>query len=101
MMTDNGQHSDAELHSSAGSTNAAGAPVVSRTASRARNAASPAGPGQTAAYATAQPALAPDAGSASGWALPPPPKEWGAIDLGGIAATLPAPGVYPGTSAPH
>ena len=32
---------------------------------------------------------------ASGWTLPPRPKEWGAIDLSAIAATLPAPGSYP------
>ena len=35
----------------------------------------------------------------SGWTLPPRPKEWGAIDLSAIAATLPPPGVYPGTIA--
>jgi hypothetical protein len=36
---------------------------------------------------------------ASGWTLPLRPQEWGAIDLSTIAATLPRPGVYPGTVA--
>ena len=44
-----------------------------------------------------EPASATNAHVAAGWTLPPRPKEWGAIDLGAIAATLPAPGLYPGT----
>ena len=44
-----------------------------------------------------EPAPATNARSISGWTLPPRPKEWGAIDLSAIAATLPPPGVYPGT----
>ena len=46
-----------------------------------------------------EPAPATNARSISGWTLPPRPKEWGAIDLSAIAATLPAPGIYPGTIA--
>src|SRR4051794_23599483 len=51
--------------------------------------------------ATKQPEPSPQTNArvASGWALPPPPQEWGAIDLGVIAATLPPPGLYPGTIA--
>ena len=46
-----------------------------------------------------EPAPATNARFISGWTLPPRPQEWGGIDLSAIAATLPPPGVYPGTVA--
>ena len=56
-------------------------------------------PAEQEATKPPEPSLQTNARVASGWTLPPRPKEWGAIDLGAIAATLPPPGIYPGTIA--
>ena len=56
-------------------------------------------PAEQEATKPPEPSAQTNARSISGWTLPPRPKEWGAIDLSAIAATLPPPGIYPGTIA--